>query len=520
MKRLVRDIINVRDLPKEYFDFVVDNSQEFYKEIRSGDDRSYKHLLEGWNVAPIFTQESTRTHDSFLDALLKMGARHDIGISDPKASSLEKGESLRHTIDTYVGYGSHFLVMRDGREGAPKWARISALRSLSKRVRQFASKHHTYPTNLSLPFIFNGGDGSHNHPSQLLLDCSTMKHELGRYENLDVAIMNDLGASRVFASQADASALLGWKLHLYALPGAEMKERERKRLEDTRTQFKMYSSFEDFSKCFPNIDALYIHRYQKNLRSKEEINEVKCHPITLELLEKTGFNKKGIILHARPVDKDIKELGDDLNDHPYNLSDIQSDFGVPTRMAMAHYVINNNLFSLEGIIKSLDPRDFSYVREDLSRGNIKPKTGTDYTTAYIKQGYVIDHIPRGCGSIMQSTINMLLPDVTMILSSNVKGNDYSSSKDVIKIHGNFDWDHRLSNLVALFTDPSAKKSCRISRFEDGKRIDKWAFREYDSNDSCVNAKCITSPKYNEKIKFSLSGRSDGLKECSYCDTIQ
>ena len=140
---------------------------------------------------------------------------------------------------------------------------------------------------------------------------------------------------------------------------------------------------------------------------------------------------------------------------------------------------------------------------------------------------MIDHIPKGCGAIIDECIGQILPGTTRILSSNVRGADgLSKPKDVIKIHGKFEWDYRLSNLVALFTDASSEKSCRVSKFREGKRVEKWAFREYAGKGKCINwgkegekGKCVTDPRYGENIQFDLIDRGD-YKECPYCNTIQ
>ena len=516
---LIRDIINTRDLSLEYFKWIVEKAQVFYNARLSGDERIYKNLLNGWNVLPLFTQQSTRTHDSFLEALNLMGARHNIGISDPASSSLSKGETLADTIDTYLGYGAQFIVLRDSREGSAKWAKLCALRSFSRRIIDYIQRNRKYPDNILLPLIFNGGDGSHNHPSQHLLDCAAINYHFKRFTNLNIGIINDLKASRVFASQVDAAAKLKWNLHLFALKGAEIKDREKNRLIDTKTNYTVYPDFENFKKILHKLDVLYVHRFQKNLRDGNEF-DVKCYPITKELLEKNNFNKNSIVMHARPIDKEVKEIDDSLRYHSWNFSDIQSDFGLATRMAMAYYAIENALFNLTNIIKSLNTEDFHFVKEDISKTPPK-KTAEKFTTAYIEDGYVIDHIPFGCGSSMQDILNQVIPDATIVLASNVEGKFKSShKKDVIKIHGKVVWIPELDNLVALFTDISKHKSCRVSVFKQGKRVDKWEYKEYkEKSDVCKNPKCITRAEFHEGIIFKMN-KKDNKKECPFCHMVQ
>jgi aspartate carbamoyltransferase catalytic subunit/aspartate carbamoyltransferase regulatory subunit len=450
-----------------------------------------------------------------------MGARYDIGISDPTKSSYQKGGNSAEMADTYVGYITHFIVTRDGREGAPKWMKISSLRSYSKRIREYACRNGTIPRNLVLPLIFNGGDGSHNHPTQVLLDSATMQYLFGRHTGLNVGIINDLGASRVFASQADVAGALDWNLHLYALEGAEMRDRERRRLNDTHAKFVEHRSFEEFAEHIRDLDVLYVHRYQKNLRDGAS-GDVHCTPITLDLLNKYGFRPNARVLHARPVDSEVGELGNSLRWHTWNASDTQSDFGVPARMAMMEYAIQNNMFQLDRIAEVLRPEDFGFTVVDLSGTPPAEKKSEKYTTAYVKDGIVVDHIPPGCSSAMEEVMRSKLHDVTMICASGVKGDlDSSVPKDVIKIYGDIEWPDEFTGLVALFTDTTVRKSCRVSEFRGGKRVKKWTLREESDGDGkCENKKCITQPEYNEGIRFSLTERADGLKECPFCNTVQ
>ena len=402
-----------------------------------------------------------------------MGAKQDIGISAPEKSSLGKGETLADTIDTYVGYGANFIVIRDPREGSSRWAKICALKSYSKRIREYAFKNRKFPSNITLPVILNGGDGSNNHPSQHLLDCATMKYFLGRFDNLNIGIINDVGASRVFSSQIDAAKILNWKIYLCKSPRIKLSERNMQRIKDTGVEIKEFENFKKYLECLKDLDALYVHRFQKNLREGESAEQEMMQKISKELLEKNGFSKNAILMHARPVDKEVKEISDCLRYHQWNKSGIQSDLGIPTRMAIAYHVIEKNLFSLDEIIKTINYEDFNYFKKNFSEIPPKSKTREEYTTAFIKNGYVIDHIPLGCGSKVHEMISKKYPEATVILSSNVNSERKNyKRKDVIKIHGDIEWDNEMDGIISIFTDPDEEKSCRISYFQNGKRENK------------------------------------------------
>jgi aspartate carbamoyltransferase regulatory subunit len=124
---------------------------------------------------------------------------------------------------------------------------------------------------------------------------------------------------------------------------------------------------------------------------------------------------------------------------------------------------------------------------------------------------------------MNEIISQLLPNTEVILSSNVKGCEkLSKVKDVIKIFGDINWNLELDNLVSLFSDTSINKSCRVSKFKDGKRIEKWTFREnFNNNNCCKNENCITNDKlFQESIVFHFTKRKDDRLECPFCHFIQ
>src|SRR3989338_9083432 len=170
MSKLVRDVICVNNLDDYYLQHIAERSLDIFKEMQTGNPNSFRNALAGEKVVFLFTQQSTRTWDSFWDAMTLLGAERIAGMRDAKESSLDKGESIYHTVDTYVGQGvgAKFIVMRDGLEGSSKWAQVSAFRSYTKKVKEFSKMNRAFPVNLNLPLVFNGGDGMHSHPSQLV----------------------------------------------------------------------------------------------------------------------------------------------------------------------------------------------------------------------------------------------------------------------------------------------------------------------------------------------------------------
>ncbi len=131
--------------------------------------------LRGATVVTLFYEQSTRTRASFEVAAKAMGA--DVVNLTASGSSVEKGESLIDTVRTLEAIGADLLVMRHGKSGAP-----------------YLAARHTRAG------VINGGDGTHAHPTQALLDLYTMRRHLGGLEGKRVVIVGDVLHSRVARS--------------------------------------------------------------------------------------------------------------------------------------------------------------------------------------------------------------------------------------------------------------------------------------------------------------------------------
>lgn len=526
MEKKVRDVTCVNDLTPDYIEWVTEKAIKLFSILREGDVRIFSNYLAGQKCVKLFEQASTRTKDSFTDVFNLLGAASVVGIDRPEESSLAKGESLFHTIDTYIGQGvgTRFIVIRSSKEGSAKWAKISAFRSFAKKVREYAKINHSFPRNLILPIIISGGDSMHSHPSQGLTDYATMKF-YGIDKKVKLGICNDIGGSRVASTHIDMAGKLGWEMYFSPFPGAELNARQLFSLLRNGVNSR---SFKDTKTMLDYINVLYVNRFQFNQRGLTTGAHASTlfslnHPqITKDLIAE----KKIPLMHARPIDKNAKEISADLYDHPLDISGVQSDFGNPTRMAMCIYAIENDLYSLESIIKTLDPIEMGFFRDQLDFQEEKTIEMERYTTSYFKNGFVIDHIPCGCGTVMSSIIAKMHPDIQIVNSLNVKGEkSFSEPKDVIKLHvsSDFAWTPELNALIALFTEYTARKSCRVSQFVDGRRTGKWAFRSDGGKDKCLNENCISNPKFNEDIPLNFikcSCKHDLIEVCPFCEWPQ
>jgi aspartate carbamoyltransferase catalytic subunit len=151
--------------------------------------------LRGKTVVSLFYEDSTRTRLSFETAAKRLSA--DTMTFSVGTSSVKKGESVRDTVETIEAMGIDAVVVRHASAGVP-W-QIAGW--LGDRVS-----------------VINGGDGWHEHPTQALLDCYTIRQHLGTLDGLRVAVVGDVKHSRVARSDVLAYTALGAEVTIVAPP--------------------------------------------------------------------------------------------------------------------------------------------------------------------------------------------------------------------------------------------------------------------------------------------------------------
>jgi aspartate carbamoyltransferase catalytic subunit len=186
-----RHLISIADLTREDVERLLALSRTFARSL----ERDVKKLptLRGRLVVNAFFEASTRTSSSFELAAKRLSA--DVMSLKASGSSLEKGESLKDTLLTIGAYDPDVMVIRHGQIGAPQLA------------ARYTSAH-----------VVNAGDGTHQHPTQALLDLYTLDEELGGVDGLHVAIVGDVLHSRVARSNVQALVLMGARVTLVGPP--------------------------------------------------------------------------------------------------------------------------------------------------------------------------------------------------------------------------------------------------------------------------------------------------------------
>ena len=187
----MRHLLSIEDLDRRGIERILDRAKSF-TEVS---EREVKKVpaLRGRRVLNLFYEASTRTRSSFELAAKTLSAEVINFVSS--GSSVEKGESLRDTIQTLSAYDPDVIVVRHPHAGAPDV------------VARHTAAH-----------VVNAGDGKHQHPTQALLDLFTLRAALGRLDGLHVAIVGDVLHSRVARSLVQALALVGARATLVGPP--------------------------------------------------------------------------------------------------------------------------------------------------------------------------------------------------------------------------------------------------------------------------------------------------------------
>ncbi len=256
--------------------------------------------LRGKTVATMFFEPSTRTRMSFEKAAKALSA--DTMSFSPGTSSLSKGESLKDTALTVHAMGVDLMVVRHGATGTP-W-----------RLAEW----------LDIPIV-NGGDGAHQHPTQALLDCLTIKQRFGTLEGLEIAIVGDIKHSRVARSDMFAMATLGANVTLVAPPT----------LLPVDTTGWPAATSTDLDSVLGSMDVVYL------LRVQTERGGGSVFPSLPEYTKRYGMTSErfarlkpdAVVLHPGPMNRGV-EIGHDVADDERALVLQQVTNGVAARMAV------------------------------------------------------------------------------------------------------------------------------------------------------------------------------------------
>jgi aspartate carbamoyltransferase catalytic subunit len=184
-------LLQIEGLHPPEIGYLLDLAESYVLLNRSG--KAQRDLLRGRTLINLFFEDSTRTRTSFELAGKRLGA--DVINMSVSTSSVNKGETLLDTAATLNAMQCDLLVVRHAQSGAP--------RLLAEKVDAA---------------VINAGDGTHEHPTQALLDALTIKRRKGRIAGLTVAICGDIAHSRVARSNIHLLATLGARVRVVGPP--------------------------------------------------------------------------------------------------------------------------------------------------------------------------------------------------------------------------------------------------------------------------------------------------------------
>ena len=267
--------------------------------------------LRGRTIVNLFAEDSTRTRISFEAAAKRLSA--DVINFSAKGSSVSKGESLKDTAQTLQAMGADAVIIRHGASGAP--ARLAACEWMSGSV-------------------INAGDGTHEHPSQALLDAFTIRKHLAQgredLQGLRVAIVGDVLHSRVARSNVLLLTKLGAHVTLVAPPT----------LLPVGVESWPVSISYDFDQVLDSVDAVMMLRVQQ-----ERMGEL-FFPNAREYSRYFGLNTDrlnalhpgAIVMHPGPMNRGL-EITAESADSARSVIVEQVTNGVSVRMAILYLLL-------------------------------------------------------------------------------------------------------------------------------------------------------------------------------------
>jgi aspartate carbamoyltransferase catalytic subunit len=305
----VRHLLSAGDLSRDDAVLILDTAAE----LAAVTDRSVKKLptLRGRTVVNLFFEDSTRTRISFELAAKRLSA--DVINFAAKGSSVSKGESLKDTALTLEAMGADAVVIRHGASGAP---------------------HRLATSGWIQGAVINAGDGTHEHPTQALLDAFTLRRHLrdgsGDLTGLRIGIVGDILHSRVARSNVLLLRTLGAEVVVVAPP--------------TLLPFGVESWSCDVSHSIddvlPGLDAVMM------LRVQAERMQAAYFPSALEYSRMFGLDEArmrrlpehAIVLHPGPMNRGM-EISADVADSPRAVMVEQVTNGVSVRMAVMYLLL-------------------------------------------------------------------------------------------------------------------------------------------------------------------------------------
>lgn len=298
-----KDLITIEDLSAAEINTIFEAADAFKKVLSRKTAKT--PILRGKHVVNLFFEPSTRTRVAFEMAAKRLSA--DVTSLDMKSSSTTKGETLRDTVENIRALQADIIIMRHSAPGSAGY--IAKL--------------------LDIP-VLNAGDGAHEHPTQALLDCFTLREKFGSLQGRKIAILGDILFSRVARSNIWAMTKLGAQVTLVGPATLVPREFERLGVKVSH----------DLKTALADQDAVMLLRIQherQNAAAFPSLNEY-TSMFGLNKTRLSWLKKDAIIMHPGPINRGV-EIDSELADSKQSVILEQVTNGLAVRMG-ALYLCN------------------------------------------------------------------------------------------------------------------------------------------------------------------------------------
>ncbi|HEX4107042.1 MAG TPA: aspartate carbamoyltransferase catalytic subunit [Solirubrobacteraceae bacterium] len=295
----MRHLLSIEDLDRDGLEDILEQAERFADHAA----REVKKLpaLRGKLVVNLFYEASTRTRSSFELAAKRLSA--DVLNFASSGSSVEKGESLKDTVATLSAYGPDALVVRSPHVGAAQLI-----------------------TGWTPASVVNAGDGTHEHPTQALLDVYTLRRRMGPLEGRSIWIVGDVLHSRVARSDILAFTLMGAEVTVCGPPTLIPRGIES-------LGCKVRYDLEELREA----DVVYALRMQNERMRSSYVPSLREYTACYRI-DSRRLHPRQILMHPGPVNRGV-ELSSDVVDSPQALITAQVKAGVVVRMAVLYTLL-------------------------------------------------------------------------------------------------------------------------------------------------------------------------------------
>lgn len=303
---MIKHLRSAADLDADTATLILDTAGEMA--ALAGREVKKLPTLRGRTVVNLFYEDSTRTRISFEAAAKRLSA--DVINFSAKGSSVSKGESLKDTALTLQAMGADAVVIRHPASGAPH------------RLASWVDGS-----------VINAGDGTHEHPTQALLDAYTMRSRLGKIDGLNVAIVGDILHSRVARSNVLLLSTLGAKVTLVGPPTLIPVDIAAALSPQTKVSY-------DLDSVLPGTDVVMM------LRVQTERMQDSYFPSAREYSRRYGLDaprmrklpEHAIVMHPGPMNRGM-EIAPEVADSSRSTIVEQVANGVSARMAVLYLLL-------------------------------------------------------------------------------------------------------------------------------------------------------------------------------------